>query len=294
MNTPISFYQHHFNLADATWTRIEHVDAMVALVYKIVPRNGNPLIIKICPKPDHFVREEYCLRHLAGTISVPHLIDTVQPTPGIDGALLMEYLPGDLLNAHSCTDTLAYALGAMLATLHGHRMQGYGDLTQLETLYTDPRIYFNERFEKDLKECTAHLPPEIIYNCRRYHDTHLDLLLAVDGPCLTHRDFRPGNIIVHNGKLQGIIDWSGARASFAEEDFGTIEYSGWQRVAPAMKTSLLAGYASIRPLPDYQRAMPLIQLNRALATISFLHKRGSWNTTHTALYRLYRSFVETL
>ncbi len=41
----------------------------------------------------------------------------------------------------------------------------------------------------------------------------------MDGTCVVHRDYRPGNLIVHDGKLQGIIDWTGARTSFAEEDF---------------------------------------------------------------------------
>jgi Ser/Thr protein kinase RdoA (MazF antagonist) len=225
---------------------------------------------------------------------MPQLIQAIPPEPSIDGALLMEYLSGSLLTAQSCTDALAYTIGATLAKMHMHRLSGYGDLANPKGWHTDPRIYFNERFEGDLHECRPHLSPAILQKCRAYHDAHLDLLLFVDGPCITHRDFRPGNIIVDNRHLKGIIDWSGARASFAQEDFCAIEYGGWHTVAPEMKPSLLAGYKSVRPIPEYHAIMPLLQLNRALATIGFLHKRGIWDSTQKRLYTLYRQFLEDL
>lgn len=69
--------------------------------------------------------------------------------------------------------------------------------------------------------------------------------MSVDGPCAVHRDYRPGNLMVHQGKLQGIIDWAGARASFAEEDFCSIEHGEWM-VAPHLKKALLDGYTTER------------------------------------------------
>ena len=93
-----------------------------------------------------------------------------------------------------------------------------------------------------------------------------------------HRDFRPGNIIVHEGKLQGIIDWAGARASFAEEDLCSLEHGEWSNNPHSIKP-LLAGYASIRPVPDYMRLIPFLRLNKAIATIGFTVKRGTWANT---------------
>lgn len=44
MNNLIPFYQKVFNLQDAFFTRIEHADAMVGLVYKIIKTDGEQFI----------------------------------------------------------------------------------------------------------------------------------------------------------------------------------------------------------------------------------------------------------
>jgi Ser/Thr protein kinase RdoA (MazF antagonist) len=128
--------------------------------------------------------------------------------------------------------------------------------------------------------------------CRGYFDTHLNLLASVDGPCMIHRDFRAGNVIVYDGKIQGIIDWASGRASFAEEDFCPLEHGEWWAHS-SCKKSFLAGYASIRPVPDYSAVMPLLRLSRAFATIGFTVKTGTWESSNTRAYEFNRRFLET-
>ncbi|HXF28491.1 MAG TPA: phosphotransferase [Chlamydiales bacterium] len=132
----------------------------------------------------------------------------------------------------------------------------------------------------------------LLKQCRHYYDTHIDLLASADGPCMIHRDFRPGNVIVHEGKLAGIIDWASGRAGFAEEDFCPLEHGEWP-IHPTCKKSFLAGYASIRPVPDYSTIMPLLRLSRAFATIGFTVKRGTWKSSHARVYQSNRQFLET-
>lgn len=43
----IALYKQRLNLQDATFTRIDHVDAMVAIVYKDTELIGSSLILKI-------------------------------------------------------------------------------------------------------------------------------------------------------------------------------------------------------------------------------------------------------
>ncbi len=131
----------------------------------------------------------------------------------------------------------------------------------------------------------------MLQQCQHYFNSHIDLLASVDGPCIIHRDFRPGNIIVHAGKIQGIIDWASARASFAEEDFCSLELGKWSSHLH-YKKFFLAGYANIRPIPDYRMVMSLLQLNRILAIIGFTVKRGTWDSSHHRLYKKYRQFLE--
>lgn len=284
-------YQQLLNLQTATFSRIEHEDAMVAIVYKITQLNGEQLILKICERSKDYLREMHFLKHFAGILPVPKIIQVVEPKEGIHGAILMECLSGDLLNIEELTEILAYEIGRCLALIHLHRLSGYGDPIQGD-LHADSRVYFSLKFEEGLDECRHHLPMELIKQCESYYEANVDLLMSVDGPCIVHRDFRPGNLIVHDGKLQGIIDWAGARASFAEEDFCSLEHGKWQH-NPHSKKPFLAGYASIRPVPDYKQLIPFLRLNKAIATIGFTVNRGSWKNTSSRVYQYNRQFLET-
>lgn len=51
------------------------------------------------------------------------------------------------------------------------------------------------------------------------------------------------------------------------------------------------GYASIRPVPNYAAIMPFLRLNRAIATIGFTVKRGTWDSSSSGLYKINRDFL---
>lgn len=291
MNTLINWYQNNLNLKDATFSRIDHDDAMVAVVYKITQSNNVEFILKICERPNDYFREKYFLKFFADKLPVPRIIQLVEPEANSHGAILMEYLPGRLLKTVDFTDALAYEMGSLLAHIHINRVAGYGDLIQPQGLISDPGIHFTLKFEEGLEECSNHLPKAMLEQCRRYYDSHLSLLDSVDGPCMIHRDFRSGNMIVHDGKIRGIIDWSSGRASFAEDDFCPMEHGEWPS-DPSSRRAFLSGYASVRPVPNYKVIMPFLRLNRAIATIGFTVKRGTWASTNARPYQYNRRFLE--
>jgi aminoglycoside phosphotransferase (APT) family kinase protein len=49
-----------------------------------------------------------------------------------------------------------------------------------------------------------------------------------DEPCLVHFDLRPGNVLVRDGRLVGIIDFESCRGGHASMDFFKL----WQQVEP--------------------------------------------------------------
>jgi hypothetical protein len=147
------------------------------------------------------------------------------------------------------------------------------------------------KFEEGLEECRGHLSESLLETCRRHFDKEIDLLLSADGPCVIHRDFRPGNLIAAHGKVQGIIDWSSGRGGFAEDDFCPLEFGEWPS---SCKNTFLEGYASIRKVPDYQPLMPLLRLSRAIAAVGFTVKRGTWASRNSKLYQFYRPYLESL
>jgi Ser/Thr protein kinase RdoA (MazF antagonist) len=292
MPDTIALYRQRLHLQNANFSRIDHEEAMVAIVYKVTPASGAPLILKISARTNDYLREVYFLKHFADLLPVPRIMQVVEPQPGIHGAILMECLPGKLLTTTAYSEKLAYEIGSCLARIHLNPVAGYGDLIQPQDFSPDPCLHFALKFEEGFAECSNHLPKALIEKCRRYFDEHINLLATPDGPCMVHRDFRPGNVIVHDGKLQGIIDWASARASFAEEDFCPLEHGEWP-THPTLKKSFLAGYASCRPVPDYTAMMPLLRLSKAIATIGFTVKCETWDTSHARVYQFNRRFLET-
>lgn len=288
----INTYKQLLDLQNATFTLIDHEDAMVATVFKITKPDGEQLILKISERPNDYFREVPFLKQFAETLPVPKIIQLIQPADGIHGAILMEYLSGSLLKTENLTASLAYEIGRCLALIHLNRLSGYGDPIQ-NNLTADPRSYFTFKFEEGLEECKSNLPPQLIEQCLSYFNAHSGLLAAVDGPCVVHRDLRPGNIIVHEGKLKGIIDWAGARASFAEEDLCILKHGEWSNNSLGM-TPFLDGYTSIRPVPDYMRLASFIRLYKAIATTGFIVKRGTWEHRDSRIYQYNRQFLENL
>lgn len=292
MNDLIALYRQRLNLLEAHFSHIDHEDAIVATVFKVTQPDGGQMILKICSRVGDYLREVYFLNYFAGKLPVPRIISLVQPEMGVHGAILMEYFPGKLLKKTKLTTKLTYEIGSFLARIHLERVKGYGDLTEPDLLNSDPRIHFTMKFEEGLDECKGHLPEILIEKCRGYHDRHIDLLISADGPCITHRDFRPGNLIVEHDRLKGIIDWSSGRGGFAEVDFCPLEFGEWSDSA-VYKSSFLEGYASIRKIPKYHHMMPLLRLSRAVATIGFTVKRGTWESKNAKIYQLNRHFLES-
>ncbi len=285
-------YIERLGLHDAHFTRIDHEETMIAEVYRVERKEKPPRVLKVCAREEHFNREQYFLTLLNGTLPIPRLIDLVKPEPGVHGALLMECLPGALLQESDWTDALAHTVGETLARVHLHRTSGYGDLTNPKTLTPNPKRYFEEKVREELAECRAHLPSKLIDQCQHYYDAHFHLLASVDGPCIVHRDFRPGNIMIHQGKLSGIIDWAGGRSGFAEQDFVAMEHRNWPS-QPSHKQSLLTGYQTIRPLPDYPPLMPLLRLARTLAVVGYTVTHNTWQTDDAHIYTFNRHFLDT-
>ncbi|MGA8165499.1 MAG: aminoglycoside phosphotransferase family protein [Waddliaceae bacterium] len=284
-------YRECFSLGKAAFYRIDHHDTMIAVVYRVNLPSEKPLILKISTRDKDFHRELYFLNALADFIPVPRVQKVAEPVAGRAGAVLMECLEGSLLRESNWTHELAYDVGSKLALLHSKRTEAYGDFTQKRGHTNNAREYFQEKFFEELEECGNHLPEETIKCCKDYCESHRNLFDSVDGPCMVHRDFRPGNMIVQNGRLMGIIDWASGRFGFAEQDFCSMEHRNWSRDSE-YKQSLLAGYSSIRQVPNYTAIMPLLRLGRALAVIGFTVKSGTWKGKDQEIYQYNRRFLD--
>lgn len=263
MDRGLELYKQRLNIQ--TGEPILHDDAMVAEVYRVILKDGTRAILKFCPK------EAYFLKLFAHQIPVPKIIEGL-PGEGI----LMEELQGELLREFS--DPIAFEIGVILAKIHLNKGES-------------PPYDFGLKFQEGMQECKSHLPSKILVKCQSYYQSNYPLLSHVEGPCIIHRDFRSGNVMVKVGAIQGIIDWSSARVSFPEEDFCPLEHGEWPASLSAKK-AFLKGYGSIRPVPNYSKIMPFLRMNRAIAAVGFTVKRGTWNGPHDKFYQSNREYLE--
>lgn len=144
MGIDLEVYKKQFALQSATFTHINHTDTIMAEVYKVVTPDKKPFILKICPRTDDYFRETLFLRQLKGCISVPQIMATTEPSSSHFGAILMEYMKGELLKDEDWSNDLAFEIGIALAHLHNNQTDGYGDLTKPKTLVREATLYFNE------------------------------------------------------------------------------------------------------------------------------------------------------
>lgn len=284
-------YSKLLDLNRADFVRIDHSDTIVSIVYLVTQPSERNLILKVCTRDEDYYRELYFLNSLKKTLPVPQVIKTIEPINDRPGAILLEYLDGSLLQENDWNQALAYEVGTKLASLHRHRTKNFGDLTKPHRLTPNAYDYFKDKFYEELEECSNHLSEKVIKQCKHYFDSQKQVLFSVDGPCIVHRDFRPGNIVIHKGQLIGIIDWASGRSGFAEQDFCSMEHRKWPK-NPVHKQSLFEGYSSVRPLPDFNSIMPLLQLGRALAVIGFTVKSSTWNGKYQKLYQYNCQFID--
>lgn len=284
MTDNLKYYKQRLKIKQATFSKIDHDNAMVAVVYEVCLLSGKKYILKICPKERHYFREIYCLKKLSSVTAAPNIIDLVDPDEKHHGAILMEYLSGNLIRRGGLSTRLAHDIGFNLAKFHDITMKGYGDLLDSSELSSDPEKYWLKKFNESIGECHGPINSDLIEQVLSFTNENIHLLKKSDGPCIAHRDFRPGNIIVNQNKLSGIIDWASARAGFAQEDFQAFEEKEWSNSSD-VNDAFLKGYAVVRPVPDYKEMFPLLRLERALGLVGYTLKIGTWNGIHSKLFK---------
>lgn len=284
MDDLVLLYLQKFNLLHAKFQRIDHDDAIVAIVYKIVLDDGSSFILKICPQSRHYFRELYGLKTFAKILPVARVIQVIAPEKNFHGAILMKCLPGELGSSKNLTVDVAYHVGQSLAKIHTVRTDGYGELIEINDLGSNAYFYFKKKLVEVSLECEKYISKELLQNVDNYFQNHQKLFMSIDGPCITHRDFRAGNILIHEGKLSGIIDWAGIYSGFAEEDFVPLEHHNEWPMDASKKQAFLDGYSSVRPIPNYLNILPLLQLKKALEILGFIIKTNSVNCKNSQLY----------
>ncbi|MBT7462257.1 MAG: phosphotransferase [Waddliaceae bacterium] len=273
---------------------IIHDDAISSTVFRVHSSHGKSYIMKYFFSGDRLRREAFYLSHLRGIIPVPDIIDTVASGEDFGGALLIEDVSGVLLKSSTLSDSCASKIGETLALLHDVSVDRYGDLSNDEDVTASPREEMQIYFERSFAECSSITDASLLGLCKKFVLEHIHVLDDAEGPCIVHRDYRPGNIIVDGDDVKAVIDFENARGSFAEEDFAQMERLAWHHY-PTTRNAFLQGYKTVRPLPAHlDDITPLLLVLKALGAIGFTYERKTWEGKHRHIYEDNVDFLKEL
>lgn len=232
---------------------------------------GDQVVLKIPFSQYKVLREVRMLQRLRDQLPVPDLLNYYLDEGGV-GALLLSYLPGTPMT-NGVTPTASFDLGKLLAQLHTHSLPAFGDEFEGSAPIRDWWGMMDDHFQAWIPFCGRVLDQETVQRSEeRYRQLRADLPPA-DGPCALHFDYRPGNVLWQNGRITGLIDFESARGGSADRDFIKIKEELWD-TQPETKAPFLAGYQSIRPLPDLARTLPYYTLHLAFGGVGWCVRRG--------------------
>ena len=180
-------------------------------------------------------REAAALRALAAHPDVPALLAVSDRDDTL--TLLIEGLDATpWTNVANATPDLLRHLGRAMALLHQSPAESFdGEGSWHDLLVGNARRYATVIGVGD--QSLAERASALLQR-------HLDEVPPADSACLVHFDLRPGNLLVSDGRLIGIIDFESSRGGHPSMDFFKL----WQQVAPHVPGGLaevVHGYAEI-------------------------------------------------
>ena len=253
-----------------------------------VKLNGQTLIVRTYPKEPWKAQKEKYLYGLMKKEGIP-----VPEVYGIDTGrkimprayLILSSVKGHRLQTalrSSKNKELIRRAGEILGRIHRIRMPHYGWIVdrKIQPAFRDWASFLAYDLEEKLRKLQKikSLPAHLLEDIRAYFYEHIALLRKVGEPRLLHKDYQPSHILVHDGKITGIIDWEWAIAGHPEMDLAKTKLFLFDR-NPGTQQPFLEGYRRTGVLSkDFQRRIPLYELSLLVSSLWFSHrnKRSQW------------------
>jgi aminoglycoside phosphotransferase (APT) family kinase protein len=163
-----------------------------------------------------------------------------------------------LIELHSITDS-SYDIGHYIATIPRYKRSWKGGHLEYIKLL---RVGLSEMNIKSKSE-------KIISTAFDYIYANINCLEYQTGAKLLHNDFHPKNIIVHEGRLAGIIDWECSQ--FGEADFELAHLFHWCIYPPTLDNgfglllkSIVEDLRITLDVPNTEKRLTIYQLEHEL------------------------------
>ncbi|SKC92088.1 phosphotransferase family protein [Maledivibacter halophilus] len=247
-------------------------------VCSLVLENGEKVILKIPYNKKKLLKEYKMLKLLEGKLPTPRILDFWEGNDEISGALILSYIDGKPIT-NNIGNKIAYQMGELLARLHDINIERNELGKAYELIYTEEDKWWEiirEWFEGCIDDCKNILNTKLIDECIKLFDLYYKDLPKPDYPSIVHMDYRPGNILIKDSNIVGLLDFETVRIGSADVDFSKIKLFVWD-LYPGSRKSFLLGYSNIRSLPDIERTLPFYQLFNTFTGVGWCVKRGKTN-----------------
>lgn len=273
--------------------RVIHEDTLSSCIYKLILKDKTNLILKISYDNNRWKREKFFLNEVKDYIPVPQIIKIIDPFDDFGGAILMECIDGQIGTLNNFTKKISYEMGQLIGKLHNIKVKFYGDITKnlLEPTLLNGKLILKNYYEESFNECKNILNKNLLEKINLYFYEALYDIKFLDGPSIVHTDYKPGNILLKNEKIIGLIDWENAKYSFCEEDFLRMEFLVWD-FYPHFKKDFFEGYSSVRKIPNLDGIMPVLKIAKALGAIGFTIERKTYQKEHKYIFEQNLIYLE--
>lgn len=230
--------------------------------------DGKNVVLKIPFNREKLKREAQVLSQLADNSLIPNLLEVWYGDAEHVGAILMSYIEGEPINL-PVKESVIFDIGRALATLHSIEC----DRFEINDIDNDWWASLEKRLDLWIEEIGDCIPIEYKTSIKTHKDQYMQNKHKADGPCLVHFDYRPGNILIKDDKLVGVIDFESSRGGSADIDFTKISDQLWS-LYPGSKELFLKGYQSVRPVPDYEQNLAMYRVHNAIGGIAWCVRRN--------------------
>lgn len=247
-------------------------------VCSLILENNEKVILKIPYNKDKLIKEYKMLELLEGKLPTARILDFWEGNDEITGAILLSYIDGEPVTDKINKKT-AFQMGELLAKLHNLHIDKnkLGDAYNL--IYTEKDKWWKtirRWFDNCADECDGFLDNYLLDKSTRLFDYYYKTLPQPDYPSIAHMDYRPGNILIKNNDIIGLVDFENARIGSADIDFSKMKTYVWDLYAETKK-EFLKGYSGIRRLPNFEKTLPFYLLFNTFSAIGWCIKRGKIN-----------------
>jgi len=231
-------------------------------VLRFVDTRGDQYVLKQPWSTSKALRELDALRRLEGHPYTPSLLG-YEEYKG-KHLFLMRGLDGEPMQAAEVTESLGYAIGEAMHILHAHPYADFDGATTWRTLLRrNAKLYRDAIGKGDQRKA------------ERACTQLLDLLGEVPEALhavMTHFDLRPGNLLVRDGCLIGLIDFEACRGGHPSMDFFKLWEELWQH-HPRTRAWILSGYGDEAWMTEVERLMGIYSLYHGLAGLAWCYRR---------------------